>query len=95
VAPEILEKVVYFQERINEGSKESSKDHQNEIKNSRGMPSPPTVSVPSPAAATSDDVPQVLTDKISTNDNLSHPVGVELGVDNTTQVCHILQVLYN
>ena len=95
VAPEILEKVVYFQERINEGSKESSKDHQNEIKNSRGMPPPPTVSVPSPAAATSDDVPQVLTDKISTNDNLSHPVGVELGVDNTTQVCHILQVLYN
>ena len=93
LAPEILEKVVYFQEKIDERSKESSEGHQNEIKMS--TPSP-TVQSPYPAPVTSEDASQVLTDKISTNDHtyLPHSVTTEFGVGNTTQVCYILKIVF-
>jgi hypothetical protein len=95
VAPEILEKVVYFQGKIDEDQSRESDNGQNQTKMSRGTPTP-MISVPShsPTAVMSDDAPQILTDKTSTNNvHPSHPVATEFVVDNTTQVCHILKVL--
>lgn len=98
VAPEILGKVVYFQGKIDEShSKESSNDsQQNEIKMSKDTPlSIVSVQSQSPAAMISDDAPQILTDKTSTDGDIpsSHSDATEFRVDNATQVCFILKVL--